>query len=64
MFGIKELKGSIKITKTTVECPVKGCSEKVERQRKVFKRENRFKCLKHNIYISPSTFEYRVYLNI
>lgn len=58
MFGVKELKESIEITKTTVECPVKGCSEKVERQRKVFKREDRFKCPKHNIYISPSTFEY------
>ena len=59
MFGIKELKRSIKITKTTVECPVKGCSEKIERQRGVFKREERFKCPKHNIYVSPSTFEYQ-----
>jgi len=58
MFGVKELKESIKITETTIECPVKGCSEKVERQRKVFKREDRFKYPKHNIYISPSTFEY------
>jgi len=59
MLGVKELKESIKITETTVECPVKGCSEKVERQRKVFKREERFKCTKHNIYISSSTFEYQ-----
>lgn len=59
MLGVKELKGSIKITETTAECPVKGCSEKVERQRKVFKRKERFKCPKHNIYISPSTFEYQ-----
>ena len=59
MLGIKELKESIKVTETTVECPVKGCSEKVERQREVFKREERFKCRKHNIYISPSTFEYQ-----
>jgi len=58
MLGIKELKGTIEITGTTIECPVKGCSKKVERQREVFKREERFKCLKHNIYISPSTFEY------
>lgn len=58
MFGMEELKESIKITEITVECPVKGCSEKVERQRKVFKREERFKCPRHNIYISPSTFEY------
>jgi len=59
MLGMEELKESIEITDTTVECPVKGCSEKVERQRKVFKREERFKCSKHNIYISPSTFEYQ-----
>ncbi|MCK4385045.1 MAG: hypothetical protein KAW52_02155, partial [candidate division Zixibacteria bacterium] len=59
MLSIEELKGSIEITETTVECPVKGCSEKVERQREVFKRKKRFKCPKHNIYISPSTFEYQ-----
>ena len=58
MFGYEQLKKSIEITDTTVECPVKGCGEKVERQRKVFKRENRFKCPEHNIYISPSTLEY------
>ena len=59
MLGMEELKGSIEITKTTVECPVKGCSEKIERQRKGFKREEKFKCPIHNIYISPSTFEYQ-----
>ncbi len=59
MFGAKELKESIEITKTTVECPVRGCSEKVERQREVFRPEKKFRCPKHNIYISPSTFEYQ-----
>jgi len=59
MFGIEELKEQIEITESTVDCPVKSCSEKVERQRKVFRREERFKCPKHNIYISPSTFEYQ-----
>ena len=59
MFGMEELKESIEITEKTVECPVKNCSEKVERQRKDFKREKRFKCPKHNIYISPTTFEYQ-----
>ena len=58
MFGIEELKERIEITETTVGCPVKGCSEKVERQRVVFKKEHRFKCPKHNIVISPTTFEY------
>jgi len=59
MLGLDELKGTIKIKETTVECPIKGCSEKVARQRKSFKRQERFKCPKHDIYISPSTFEYQ-----
>ncbi len=58
MFGIEELKERIEITETTVECPVKGCNEKVERQRVVFKKKDEFKCPKHNIVISPTTFEY------
>ena len=59
MLGLKELKNTIKVTDTTVECPVKGCREKVARQRKSFKQQEKFKCPKHNIYISPSTFEYQ-----
>lgn len=58
MLGLKELKNTIKVTDTTVGCPVKGCREKVARQRKSFKRQEKFKCPEHNIYISPSTFEY------
>jgi hypothetical protein len=38
---------------------LRDCSEKVERQSGFFTREERFKCPKHNIYISPSTFEYQ-----
>ena len=59
MLGIQELKERIEITETTVECPIKGCNEKVERQRRFFKQDERFKCPKQNIYISPSTFEYQ-----
>ena len=58
MLGTEDLKESIQVTETTVECPVKGCTERVEKQRQAFKRDERFKCRKHNIYISPSTFEY------
>ena len=57
MLGIEELKERIEITESTIECPVKGCSEKVERE--VFKQDERFKCPKHNIYISPTTFAYQ-----
>jgi len=61
MLGMKELKGQIETNSTTVKCPVKNCSIVVERQRQHFKRENGFKCPTHNIYISPSTFEYEHY---
>lgn len=59
MLGLNELKESIEVTDTTVGCPVKGCSVRVERRRKTFRREERFECPKHGIYISPSTFEYK-----
>ena len=59
MLGVKELKERIEITETKVECPVKDCGEKVEKQRYFFKKEERFRCPKHNIFISPSTFEYQ-----
>jgi hypothetical protein len=59
MLGVEELKKKIEITNTTVECPVKGCKEKVERQRKgSYKKKTSFKCPIHKIIISPSTFEY------
>ena len=59
MYGLKDLKEKINITDTTVECPVKDCDVIVERQRSSFKREKRFYCPIHKIYISPSTFEYQ-----
>jgi hypothetical protein len=58
MYGLKELKKTIKIEDNSVECPVKDCSVKVDRQRKYFKREQKYQCPKHKIYISPTTFEY------
>lgn len=58
MFGAKELKPKIAITETEVECPVKRCPEKVARQRKSFRRATKFRCPRHGIHISPSTFEY------
>lgn len=59
MLGVEELKEWIEVTDTTVKCPVKGCTEKVERQRKdTCKKKTKFKCPIHKIVISPSTFEY------
>lgn len=58
MYGLKDLKTTIKTDINSVECPVKGCSVKVDRQRNSFKREQNYLCPTHKIYISPSTFEY------
>lgn len=58
MYGLKDLKTTIKTDINSVECPVKGCSVKVDRQRNSFKREQTYLCPIHKIYISPSTFEY------
>ena len=58
MYGLKDLKTAIVIEDNSVECPVRDCSVKVDRQRKSFKREQRYQCPKHNIFISPTTFEY------
>lgn len=58
MFGLSNLKSSIPVNEETVECPVKDCKHWVPRQRRVFRRLEEFKCPEHNIFISPSTFEY------
>jgi hypothetical protein len=58
MYGLRELKPAIKIEENSVECPIKDCSIKVERQRQSFKRELKYQCPIHKIYISPTTFEY------
>jgi hypothetical protein len=58
MYSSKDLKEKINITENTVRCPVKDCDVIVGRQRNSFKREEKFYCPKHRIYISPSTFEY------
>ncbi len=58
MYGINELKYEIKIFDDKVERPVSGCEEWVPRQKNNFKAINKFKCPKHKIFISPSTFEY------
>lgn len=66
MFGIEELKESIKITETTVEYTVKGCQKTIPKMTKKgvnldsSKEEiEPYQCPKHNIYISPLTFKYQ-----
>lgn len=58
MYGLKELKKNIKIEKESVECPVKDCTVIVQRQKRFFKREQKYQCTNHRIFISPTTFEY------
>lgn len=58
MYRLTDFKEQIAITDKSVDCPIKSCSNKVDRQRKNFKRLDNFKCSIHNIYISPSTIEY------
>jgi len=58
MIGLNQLKPTNYITNDQVGCPVKGCDVLVSRQTKSFIKDKAFKCPIHNIYISPSTFEY------
>lgn len=58
MYRFTDFKEQITITDKSVDCPIKSCNIKVDRQRKDFKRLDNFKCPIHNIYISPSTIEY------
>ena len=59
MYGINDLKEKISVTEDHVECPVRGCKVVVERQRKQSNpKDERFKCPKHKIFVSPSTFIY------
>ena len=60
MYGFEELKKNNIITDTQVCCPVEGCEVMVERQRKTFKRLEKFFCPEHRIFISPSAFEYQI----
>ena len=59
MFGINELKPRLTVTHDTVECPVLGCNWIVQRQHVRFLRSEQFFCPHHDIFISPTTFEYR-----
>jgi len=62
MYGTSDLKSTIKVTEISVECPVNECKIIVPRQRGIFQCSKEFFCPKHSIYISPSTFEYKNYV--
>ena len=58
MYGLNELRHTNYKDNKTVDCPVKGCTIKVERQTKPLKKELKYRCPVHRIYIAPTTFEY------
>jgi len=58
MYGVKDLKPKIEVSQNSVECPVIGCRNRVERRRRSSKQKTKFRCSEHRIYISPTTFEY------
>jgi hypothetical protein len=58
-IGISTLKPAITITEQTVECPCIGCPTVIPRARRGESlRQEKFACPSHEIFISPSTFEY------
>lgn len=63
MYGWDDLKKTRTITKDSVLCPVQDCDQWVTRQRTRFRRHDSFLCIKHGIYISPTTFEYERLIN-
>jgi len=58
MYGMIDLKSILTITDSEVSCPFHDCQCMVKRQRRTFTCKPEFHCDKHEIFISPSTFEY------
>ncbi len=63
MYYFTDLRAERDNTGEHILCPVRGCSRQVERQRGQYQKVEAYKCPKHDIYISPSTFEYENYEN-
>ncbi len=61
MYYFSDLRAERVILDKRVPCPVQGCSVQVERQSGRYQKMEAIKCPKHDIYISPSTFEYENY---
>lgn len=61
MYYFNDLRAERIIAGKSVPCPVKGCSVQVEKQKGRYQKVDAYKCPKHDIYITPSTFEYGNY---
>lgn len=58
MYSKNDLKNQIRITDDKVECPVKDCTETVDRKRRSNNEGKNFVCESHAITITPSTYIY------
>jgi len=58
-YGMKELRSKRQLTEDTVNCHVRGCSTVKERARGHFYPREQYLCPKHQIYLTPSTFQYK-----
>jgi len=61
MYYFNDLRAERIIAGKSVPCPVKGCSVQVEKQKGRYQKVDAYKCPKHDLYITPSTFEYGNY---
>jgi hypothetical protein len=58
MYRLTDLKDKLILNDKTIVCPVKGCDVVVDRKRRSGNEGKNFKCPKHKILITPSTFIY------
>lgn len=63
MYRLTDLKDKLIINDRTIVCPIKGCDVVVDRKRRSGNKGKYFKCPKHKISISPSTFIYESYID-
>ncbi|MBH0161838.1 hypothetical protein [Fictibacillus sp. 26RED30] len=61
MYNRTTLKEKVSQTAEWIECPVLNCKHQVPRQKKTFKTTDDYLCPTHNIFLSPTTFEYTDY---
>ena len=65
MFNLDKLRPVRVIEDGKIACPVRGCDSRLELQVKTFKRERKYRCIEHCIFVGKTTFEYEdVFCNL
>lgn len=59
MYNLTDLKEKISINEHSIECPIKGCNNIVDRKHRSGNEDKNFICPDHKIQITPSTFIYK-----